>query len=72
MPRKPYVMTPEQIRQWRHEHHYSQLLLANRLGVSERTVAGWEQGRFSPAPFLSLALLALAQGQTVQSLRAAS
>lgn len=53
-------MTPEEIRELRQRYGESQQDFAARLGVSLRTVAGWEAGTTKPSP---LALRALAEAK---------
>lgn len=47
------------LRAWRKRLGLSQLALAERLGVTKSTAAGWEQGRSQPPPYLWLALAAI-------------
>jgi len=41
--------TVKTIRQLRDERNWTQLELANRLGVTPSTVYSWERGRYEPA-----------------------
>jgi len=52
-------MTPEQLKQWREKHGYSQKKLADALGVFRETVVRWETGVRGIPSFLGLALEAL-------------
>ena len=44
------------IRHYREARGLTQRQLGERLGVFERTVAAWEQGRQRPAPYIDRAL----------------
>ena len=43
-------MTPEEIKAIRESHHWTQIQLAAKLGVSEYTVRRWEKGKNKPLP----------------------
>ena len=49
-------MTPEELRNWRYTHEYSQSQLAKVLGVIPFTVSRWERGEREIPSFLYLAL----------------
>ena len=52
-------MTPDDLRTWREKHGYTQVQLAQALGVHEMTVSKWERGvtrKDKIPPFLRLAL----------------
>ena len=53
------VMTPEDLKQWRIEHGYSQERLARALGVDHMTVSRWERRVREIPSFLHLALRCL-------------
>lgn len=38
----------DRLRAWRRDHGVARSELANRLGVSEKTVRGWEHGEHRP------------------------
>ncbi len=52
-------MAPEDLKNWRQKHGYSQRALATALGVFQVTVARWETGVRKIPPFLHLALVGL-------------
>jgi len=47
------------LRLWRRKHKYTQMGLADKLGVHWITVSKWERGITSPPPFINLALSCL-------------
>ena len=49
-------MTPDDLKTWREKHGYTQVTLAQVLGVHEMTVSKWERGVREISPFLHLAL----------------
>jgi transcriptional regulator with XRE-family HTH domain len=49
-------MTPDDLKAWREKHGYTQITLAQALGVHEMTVSRWERGFTDIPPFLRLAL----------------
>jgi DNA-binding XRE family transcriptional regulator len=53
------VMTPEQLKQWRAKHGYTQQRLADALGVFRESIVRWETGVRNFPPFLHLALRCL-------------
>lgn len=55
------------IRELREEHQWSQLELANRLGVTPGTVSNWERGLFEPRA-RQLRALAEALGVTMETI----
>lgn len=52
-PRRTSKETPlgEQLRRWRQRRKLSQVMAANRLHVSTRTLQNWEQGHRAPTGF---------------------
>ena len=53
-------MLPEELRQWRDDHHLTQPELAALLGIHEQTLSRWENNaRDNLSPLLELALEAL-------------
>jgi len=52
-------MRPEELRQWRTEHGYTQVSLAEILGSHSMTISKWERGEREIPSFLHLALDAL-------------
>ena len=52
-------MTPEDLKEWRETHGYTQMKLAAALRVSRVTVARWETGAREIPSFLGLALAGL-------------
>lgn len=63
-PATPYRLTADDLRAFRKQHGLSQAALARALGLTKRTVEGWEgtADPRSPPPMLSLALAALEAG----------
>ena len=53
------VMTPQEFREWRRSHGWSQAAAAKRLGVVLQTVKFWEQGRNPISRLVALACNAL-------------
>ncbi len=45
---------PQTIREVRQRFHLSRALFARLLGLSVRTLEGWEQGRSSPTPLAAI------------------
>ncbi|HWR58781.1 MAG TPA: helix-turn-helix transcriptional regulator [Thermodesulfovibrionales bacterium] len=52
-------MTPEELTQWRERSGYSQIQLANALGVTNVCISRWENGARKIPAFLHLALRCL-------------
>ena len=57
-----YTMTPEQLKAWRKNNHYSQSQLAKVLGVATMTVSRWERGVREIPSFLHLTLECVEKG----------
>jgi DNA-binding XRE family transcriptional regulator len=53
------VVTPDRLKTWRRNHGYTQVMLAEALGVIPLTVSRWERGVREIPSFLGLALEAL-------------
>lgn len=45
-------MTGTQLRRWRLKRGYSQVVLAQKLGVTSDTISRWERGTRTIHPFL--------------------
>lgn len=52
---------PHTVRNLRHAKNWNTRALADRVGVSHRTVEGWEQGRYLPSGPARKMLLALVE-----------
>jgi len=55
----PQITTPDEVREWRTSEGFSQGTLADRLGVSVRTVRNWEKGVHAVPKWLALAALGM-------------
>lgn len=68
LPVSPDPVSPTELREFRAQLGASQKSLSRCLGVSTRTVEGWESGAGNPpAAYLRLALQRLALGHSVDS-----
>ena len=54
-------MTPQEFRDWRRSHGWTQAKAAERLGMKLQTVKFWEQGRNPISRLVKLACTALDQ-----------
>lgn len=54
------MMMPNELKEWRAKHGYSQAGLARVLGVFHLTISKWERGDRKIPPFLHLALETIA------------
>lgn len=61
----PQQMSGADVATWRVDHRYTQIELAQALGLKggATTISAWERGRNGTPPYLSLALERLAQIQ---------
>jgi transcriptional regulator with XRE-family HTH domain len=61
-------MTPQQIRQWRHDHKFAPVELADALGVARNTIYRWESGAMEPLNGLAERLeIVLAQREVARA-----